>query len=118
MIKYGCQISEQEGNNAMKATTTVSEQGISPYLLLRSATLQRCIRTLLVSMVMCLLVMVTLTEQAHALEISEQANYEASIAKGCTEANMFEDYSCKGPEYIGYVGISEQGIGGYDTTSV
>jgi hypothetical protein len=97
MIKYGCQISEQEGNNVMKATTTVSEQGISLCILRLSA-------TLLVSMSL----LVGISEQANSLGISEQANYEESIAKGCTEANMFEDYSCKGPGYKGYEQISEQ----------
>ena len=30
------------------------------------------------------------------------SNLQESISKGCTTANMFEDYSCKGPGYYGY----------------
>ena len=29
-------------------------------------------------------------------------NLEESIAKGCSVDNLFEDLSCKGPEYEGY----------------
>ena len=35
-------------------------------------------------------------------------NLEGSIAKGCSVDNLFEDLSCKGPEYEGYELFEEE----------
>jgi len=41
-------------------------------------------------------------------DADQAGNFQESIAKGCSVENLFEDLSCKGPEYRGYELISEE----------
>jgi hypothetical protein len=57
------------------------------------------------------------TPPSSLLSGDELENYNESIAKGCTEANMLEDYSCKGPQYKGYTPITQQGTPSFATSN-
>ena|SRR5215210_6340405 len=52
-----------------------------------------------------------------AEEHIEIDNLLDSTSKGCVLSNMFEDYSCKGPEYKGYEYIGDEGATGPTTST-